>query len=62
MLYIKDIGQAPDRELRDYIKWFSHGNIQRNVFIELCEQRYWSTFATASGAVHPGNQPGRKSL
>ena len=42
MLYIRDIGQAPDRELRDYIKWFSHGNIQRNVFIELCDQCYWA--------------------
>jgi hypothetical protein len=47
MLYIKDIGQAPDRELRDYIKWFSHGNIQRNVFIELCEQRYWPASVAA---------------
>ncbi len=41
MLYIKDISQAPDRELRDYIKWFSHSNIQRNTFIEFCEARYW---------------------
>lgn len=42
MLYIKDIGQAPHEELRDYINWFSHGNIQRNAFIEFCEQQYWS--------------------
>ncbi len=41
MLYIKDIAQAPPQELRDYITWFAHGNIRRNVFIELCEQRYW---------------------
>ncbi len=41
MLYIKDIAQAPHQELRDYITWFAHGNIRRNVFIEFCEQRYW---------------------
>jgi len=41
MLYIKDIGQAPYQELRDYISWFSFSNIQRNVFIEFCEKRYW---------------------
>lgn len=41
MLYIKDISQAPEQELRDYIKWFSHSNIQRNTFIEFCEFRYW---------------------
>lgn len=43
MLYIKDISQAPYQELRDYISWFSFSNIQRNVFIEFCEKRYWST-------------------
>jgi hypothetical protein len=42
MLYIKDISQAPYQELRDYISWFSFSNIQRNVFIEFCEKRYWS--------------------
>ena len=41
MLYIKDISQAPYHELRDYIGWFSRSNIQRNTYIELCEQRYW---------------------
>jgi hypothetical protein len=41
MLYIKDISQAPYQELRDYIGWFSRSNIQRNTYIEFCEQRYW---------------------
>jgi hypothetical protein len=41
MLYIKDIGQAPCEELRAYISWFSRGNIQRNAYIEFCENFFW---------------------
>ena len=41
MLYIKDIGQAPQEELRSYIHWFSRGNIQRNDYMELCEKLFW---------------------
>jgi hypothetical protein len=48
MLYIKDISQAPEQELRDYIKWFSHSNIQRNTFIEFCEVRYWQACGGAA--------------
>jgi hypothetical protein len=42
MLYIKDIGGAPEDELRSYIRWFSSGNIERNDYIELCERWYWT--------------------
>ena len=31
-----------DKELRDYIKWFSYGNIDRNKCISACETRYWA--------------------
>lgn len=41
MLYIRDIGAAPCDELRDYITWFSRGNIRRNDYIELAEKHYW---------------------
>lgn len=44
VLYIKDIQSLPVEEIRDYIKWFSFGNILRNEFIELCELNYWQTF------------------
>jgi len=42
VLYIKDIQSLPAEEIRDYIKWFSFGNILRNEYIELCEQLYWA--------------------
>lgn len=41
VLYIKDISLLPSEELRAYIHWFAHGNMERNVLIELCEKRYW---------------------
>lgn len=41
VLYIKDISLLPTEELRAYIHWFAHGNMERNVLIELCERRYW---------------------
>jgi hypothetical protein len=41
VLYIKDISKLPYKELRDYIHWFAHGNMERNVLMELCEIRYW---------------------
>jgi len=41
VLYIKDISLLPSEELRGYIHWFAHGNMERNVLIELCEIRYW---------------------
>jgi hypothetical protein len=44
VLYIKDIQSLPVEEIRDYIKWFSFGNILRNEYIELCELRYWDSF------------------
>ena len=42
VLYIKDINLLECEELRDYIKWFSVGNIERNQFIQLCECKYWN--------------------
>ena len=42
VLYIKDIKQLPCEELRDYIDWFSRGNIIRNEYIQLCEERFWT--------------------
>ena len=44
VLYIKDIQTLPAEEIREYIKWFSSGNILRNEYIELCENQYWSKF------------------
>jgi hypothetical protein len=41
VLYIKDIKLLPCEELRDYISWFSFGNIQRNEYIQYCEELYW---------------------
>lgn len=40
-LYTKDIKNLPCEELRDYIAWFSFGNIQRNEYIQYCEELYW---------------------
>ncbi len=41
VLYIKDISVLPSEELRDYISWFSRGNIVRNEYIQLCEELFW---------------------
>jgi hypothetical protein len=41
VLYIKDITTLPCEELRSYIAWFSFGNIQRNEYIQYCEELYW---------------------
>ena len=41
VLYIQDISSLPAEELRAYIHWFAHGNMERNVLMELCEVRYW---------------------
>ena len=42
ILYIRDIAQLPADDLRAYIRWFSTGNIERNEYIQLCEERYWA--------------------
>lgn len=42
ILYIKDISVLPSEELRDYIAWFSRGNIARNEYIQFCEQLFWT--------------------
>jgi hypothetical protein len=42
VLYIKDISKLPCGELRDYIDWFSKGNIIRNEYIQLCEALFWT--------------------
>lgn len=41
VLYIKDIATLSCKELRDYLKWFAHGNLQRNALIELSETLFW---------------------
>lgn len=41
ILYLRDINLVQPEELRDYIKWFSYGNIDRNICIECCEEFYW---------------------
>ncbi|WP_424100574.1 hypothetical protein, partial [Moorena producens] len=41
ILYVKDITSLPCEELRSYIAWFSFGNIQRNEYIQYCEELYW---------------------
>lgn len=45
ILYLKNIAELPAEELRDYISWFSRGNILRNEYIQLCEQKYWEGMA-----------------
>ena len=40
-LYIKDIEGLPCEELRAHIRWFSRGNVERNILIERCEKKYW---------------------
>lgn len=45
VLYIKDISLLPAEELRDYIKWFAHGNMRRNVLMEIAERKYWERFS-----------------
>jgi hypothetical protein len=42
VLYLQDINTASCEELRDYIRWFSYGNIDRNKCISACERRYWT--------------------
>ena len=42
VLYLQDINIAPCEELRDYIRWFSYGNIDRNKCISACERLYWA--------------------
>jgi len=44
VLYIKDISLLPQEELRGYIHWFAHGNMERNVLMELCEVLYWEKY------------------
>jgi hypothetical protein len=46
ILYIKDISVLPADELRSYIQWFSRGNMERNVMIELAEVRFWEKVTT----------------
>ncbi|MBY0430418.1 MAG: hypothetical protein K2Q10_04415, partial [Rhodospirillales bacterium] len=40
-LYGADLDRADGETLRDYITWFSWGNVRRNAFIALCERLYW---------------------
>jgi len=49
VLYIKDISLLPSEELRAYIHWFAHGNMERNVLMELCEKRYWERISHQNG-------------
>ncbi|RZL48365.1 MAG: hypothetical protein EOP00_09410 [Pedobacter sp.] len=44
VLYIKDISKLPAEELRDYIKWFANGNMQRNVLIEIADNYFWQKY------------------
>lgn len=41
ILYLRDLNEVPCEELREYIKWFSYGNIDRNACISACEAFYW---------------------
>lgn len=42
VLYTKDINALSHGELREYIRWFSKGNLERNVLIEKAEILFWS--------------------
>jgi hypothetical protein len=41
VLYTKDINILSSNELREYIHWFSKGNLERNVLIEQAEHLFW---------------------
>ena len=43
-LYIKDIEGLPCEDLRAHIRWFSAGNVKRNILIALCEKKYWKKY------------------
>ena len=43
ILYLRDLDSTPCEELRDYIRWFSSSNIQRNACISACESFFWNT-------------------
>lgn len=42
VLYTKVINALSHDELREYIRWFSKGNLERNVLIEKAEILFWS--------------------
>jgi hypothetical protein len=42
VLYNKDILALPEGELRDYIRFFSRGNLARNAYIEFSDGLYWA--------------------
>jgi hypothetical protein len=42
MLYLYDMETVEPEMLRDYIRFFSHANMQRNAFISQSEQLYWA--------------------
>ena len=46
MLYLRDMESVPAEDLRDYIRFFSQANMQRNAYISYCEQVYWSQGAS----------------
>ena len=54
VLYLRDINTASCEELRDYIKWFSYGNIDRNKCISACERHYWAPASAVSDAARSG--------
>ena len=45
-LYTKDIEGLPCEDLRAHIRWFSYGNVKRNMLIEWCEKKYWEKHET----------------
>jgi hypothetical protein len=44
VLYLKDISELPSEEIREYVKWFSFGNILRNEFMQLCDKYFWQKY------------------
>lgn len=47
-LYTKDMEGLPCEDLRAYIRWFSKGNVKRNILIACCETEYWKKIQLAS--------------
>lgn len=41
MLYKRNMDSVPAEEVRDYIRFFSQANMQRNAHIRDCEKLYW---------------------
>ncbi len=54
VLYAGRIDELECAELRQYIAWFSEGNILRNDYIAKCELLFWGDLAVPAGSTSAG--------